>query len=178
MPNYGGRFPKASHTIYGRKKSSLNRKLTCQNRNWAFLVIIGLLKHHGCLNTLHQTLGMSFRTCWGRVEVFLVAGEQEIIHPKSFFFPVVSAATCTDHHLEVDQRTCWGRVEEFLVAGEQEIMHTKSFFFPVVSAATCTNHHLEVDQRLHSTYKFCSGRELVSTLLGLVSTHCPSTAQK
>ncbi|MQL70883.1 hypothetical protein Taro_003207 [Colocasia esculenta] len=28
------------------------------------------------------------------------------------------------------------------------------------------------------TYKFCSGRALVSTLLGLVSTHCPKTAQK
>ncbi|MQM12776.1 hypothetical protein Taro_045695 [Colocasia esculenta] len=36
--------------------------------------------------------------------MFLVAGEQEIIHTKPFFFPVVSAATCTDHHLEVDQR--------------------------------------------------------------------------
>ncbi|MQL96202.1 hypothetical protein Taro_028875 [Colocasia esculenta] len=51
------------HTLYGRKRSSLNRKLTCQNRNLAFLVIIGLLKHHGCLNTLNQTLGTSFRTC-------------------------------------------------------------------------------------------------------------------
>ncbi|MQM06273.1 hypothetical protein Taro_039093 [Colocasia esculenta] len=50
------------HTLYGRKKSSLSRKLTCQNRNLDFLVIIGLLKHHGCLNTLHQTLGTSFRT--------------------------------------------------------------------------------------------------------------------
>ncbi|MQL92838.1 hypothetical protein Taro_025476 [Colocasia esculenta] len=30
----------------------------------------------------------------------------------------------------------------------------------------------------HMTYKFCSGRALVSTLLGLVSTHCPKTAQK
>ncbi|MQL72638.1 hypothetical protein Taro_004983 [Colocasia esculenta] len=44
------------------------------------------------------------RTCWGHVEKFLVAAEQEIIHTKPFFFPVVSAATCTDHHLEVDQR--------------------------------------------------------------------------
>ncbi|MQM22716.1 hypothetical protein Taro_055772 [Colocasia esculenta] len=92
------------HTLFGRKKSSLNRKLTCQNRNLAFLVIIGLLKHHGCLNTLHQTLRTSFRTCWGRVEKFLVAGEQEIIHTKPFFFPVVSAATCTDHHLGVELR--------------------------------------------------------------------------
>ncbi|MQL68719.1 hypothetical protein Taro_001021 [Colocasia esculenta] len=30
---------------------------------------------------------MSFRTCWYRVEKFLVAGEREIIHTKSFFFP-------------------------------------------------------------------------------------------
>ncbi|MQL88562.1 hypothetical protein Taro_021117 [Colocasia esculenta] len=37
---------------------------------------------------------------------FLVAGEQEIIHNKLFFFPVVFTATCTDHHLEVDQRAC------------------------------------------------------------------------
>ncbi|MQL99936.1 hypothetical protein Taro_032667 [Colocasia esculenta] len=64
-------------------------------------------------------------------------------------------------------RTCWGRDKKFLVAGEQEIIHTKRFFFPVVSAATCTDHHLEVDQRA-----------LVSTLLALVSTHCPRTAQK
>ncbi|MQL69944.1 hypothetical protein Taro_002236 [Colocasia esculenta] len=48
--------------------------------------------------------GTSFRTCWGRVEKFLVAGEQEIIHTKPFFFPVVSAATYTDHHLGVELR--------------------------------------------------------------------------
>ncbi|MQL83922.1 hypothetical protein Taro_016419 [Colocasia esculenta] len=48
--------------------------------------------------------GTSFRTCWGRVEKFLVAGEQEIIHTKPFFFPVVSAATCTYHHLGVELR--------------------------------------------------------------------------
>ncbi|MQM20413.1 hypothetical protein Taro_053432 [Colocasia esculenta] len=60
-------------------------------------------KHHDYLNTLHQTLGTSFRTCWGRVEEFLVAGEQEIVHTKSFFFPFSSAATCTNHPLEVDQ---------------------------------------------------------------------------
>ncbi|MQL79836.1 hypothetical protein Taro_012268 [Colocasia esculenta] len=61
VPNYGGRFPKASHTLRGEEILK-NKKLTCQNRNWAFLVIVGLLKHHGCLNTLHQTLGTSFRT--------------------------------------------------------------------------------------------------------------------
>ncbi|MQL78990.1 hypothetical protein Taro_011430 [Colocasia esculenta] len=64
-------------------------------------------------------------------------------------------------------RTCWGRAEKFLVAGEQEIIHTKPFLFPVESAATCTDGRLEVDQRA-----------LVSTLLGLVSTHCPKPAQK
>ncbi|MQL71257.1 hypothetical protein Taro_003598 [Colocasia esculenta] len=45
-----------------------------------------------------------FRTCWGHVEEFLVAGEQEIVHTKPFFFPFSSAATCTNHPLEVDQR--------------------------------------------------------------------------
>ncbi|MQL70431.1 hypothetical protein Taro_002729, partial [Colocasia esculenta] len=60
-----------------------------------------------------------------------------------------------------------GRVEEFLATGEAGDPHTKPFFFPVVSAATCTDHHLEVDQRV-----------LVSTLLELVSTHCPKSAQK
>ncbi|MQL99960.1 hypothetical protein Taro_032691 [Colocasia esculenta] len=60
-----------------------------------------------------------------------------------------------------------GRVEEFLAAGEAGDPYTKPFFFPVVSAATCADHYLEVDQRA-----------LVSTLLGLVSTHCPKTAQK
>ncbi|MQL78011.1 hypothetical protein Taro_010424 [Colocasia esculenta] len=35
--------------------------------------------------------------------VFLAAGEQEIAHTKPFFFPVASAVTCTDNHLEVDQ---------------------------------------------------------------------------
>ncbi|MQM16921.1 hypothetical protein Taro_049884 [Colocasia esculenta] len=61
-------------------------------------------KHHGCLNTLHQTLGDEFTSCWGRVEKFLAAGEQEIIHTKPFFFPFSSVATCTNRPLEVDQR--------------------------------------------------------------------------
>ncbi|MQL84535.1 hypothetical protein Taro_017043 [Colocasia esculenta] len=42
----------------------------------------------------------------GRVEEFLAAGEAGDPHTKSFFFLVVSVATCTNHHLEVDQR--WG----------------------------------------------------------------------
>ncbi|MQM06781.1 hypothetical protein Taro_039610 [Colocasia esculenta] len=62
------------------------------------------LKHHGYLNTLHPSPRDEFRTCWGRVEDFLVAGEQEIVHIKPFFFPFSSAATCTNHPLEVDQR--------------------------------------------------------------------------
>ncbi|MQM05621.1 hypothetical protein Taro_038432 [Colocasia esculenta] len=35
---------------------------------------------------------------------FLAAGEQEIAHTKSFFFPFSSAATCINCPLEVDQR--------------------------------------------------------------------------
>ncbi|MQM21027.1 hypothetical protein Taro_054057 [Colocasia esculenta] len=60
-------------------------------------------KTHRCLNTLHKTLGDEFISCWGRVEEFLVAGEQEIAHTKPFFFPFSSAATCTNHPLEVNQ---------------------------------------------------------------------------
>ncbi|MQM14137.1 hypothetical protein Taro_047066 [Colocasia esculenta] len=61
-------------------------------------------KHHGCLNTLHQTLGDEFTSCWGRVGEFLVAVEQEIVHTKLFFFPFSSVVTCTNHPLEVNQR--------------------------------------------------------------------------
>ncbi|MQL74990.1 hypothetical protein Taro_007360 [Colocasia esculenta] len=61
-------------------------------------------KTHRCLNTLHQTLGDEFTSCWGRVKEFLAAGEQEIVHTKPFFFPFSSAATCTNRPLEVDQR--------------------------------------------------------------------------
>ncbi|MQL99736.1 hypothetical protein Taro_032463 [Colocasia esculenta] len=61
-------------------------------------------KHLGCLNTLHPNPRDEFRTCWGHVEELLVAEELWNDHKKLFFFPVVSAATCTDHHLEVDQR--------------------------------------------------------------------------
>ncbi|MQM18121.1 hypothetical protein Taro_051109 [Colocasia esculenta] len=62
-------------------------------------------KYLGCLNTLHQTLGDEFTSCWGRVGKFLAAGEQEIVHTKPFFFPFSSAATCTNRPLEVDQRS-------------------------------------------------------------------------
>ncbi|MQL95245.1 hypothetical protein Taro_027909, partial [Colocasia esculenta] len=63
----------------------------------------GTPKYHGCLNTLHQSLGDEFTSYWGRVEEFLVAGEQKIVHTKPFFFPFSSAATCTNCSLEVDQ---------------------------------------------------------------------------
>ncbi|MQL81704.1 hypothetical protein Taro_014159, partial [Colocasia esculenta] len=46
---------------------------------------------------------------------FMEAGEQEIVHTKPFFFPVASAATCTDSHLEVDQRTTLCQNREGLV---------------------------------------------------------------
>ncbi|MQM21021.1 hypothetical protein Taro_054052 [Colocasia esculenta] len=62
-------------------------------------------KHHGYLNTLHQTLGTSFRTCWGRVVEFLVARELWIDHKKLIFFPFSSAATCTNHLLGVELST-------------------------------------------------------------------------
>ncbi|MQL75799.1 hypothetical protein Taro_008179 [Colocasia esculenta] len=45
-----------------------------------------------------------FRTFWGRVEELLVAEELWNDHKKLIFFPIASAATCTDSHLEVDQR--------------------------------------------------------------------------
>ncbi|MQM10836.1 hypothetical protein Taro_043734 [Colocasia esculenta] len=60
-------------------------------------------KHHRCLNTLHQTLADKFTSCWGRVEAFLAAGEQEIVNTKPFFFPFSSTATCTNRPLEVNQ---------------------------------------------------------------------------
>ncbi|MQL75929.1 hypothetical protein Taro_008303 [Colocasia esculenta] len=90
------------HTLQWRKKSSkletnlskLQLSFPCHNRT---------PKHYGFLNTLHQTLGDDFTSCWGHVEEFLAAGEQEIAHTKPFFFLVASAATCTDSHLEVDQ---------------------------------------------------------------------------
>ncbi|MQM17374.1 hypothetical protein Taro_050345 [Colocasia esculenta] len=72
-------------------------------------------KHHGCLNTLQQTLGDEFTSCWGRVEKFLAAGEQEIVHTKAFFSPFSSTATCTNRPLEVDQRTTLHQNRESLV---------------------------------------------------------------
>ncbi|MQM11222.1 hypothetical protein Taro_044127 [Colocasia esculenta] len=109
-------------------------------------------KTHRCLNILHPNPRDEFRTCWGRVEELLVAEELWNDHKKLIFFPVASAMTCTDSHLEVDQRdefrTCWGHAEELLVAEELWNDHKKLIFFLVASAATCIDSHLEVDQRL------------------------------
>ncbi|MQL75085.1 hypothetical protein Taro_007435 [Colocasia esculenta] len=41
---------------------------------------------------------------FGRVEELLVAEELWNDHKNPFFFPFSSAATCTNHSLEVDQR--------------------------------------------------------------------------
>ncbi|MQL72344.1 hypothetical protein Taro_004689 [Colocasia esculenta] len=61
-------------------------------------------KTHRCLNTLHLNPRDEFRTCWGRVEELLVAGELWINHKKLIFFPCSSATTCTNRPLKVDQR--------------------------------------------------------------------------
>ncbi|MQL82571.1 hypothetical protein Taro_015046, partial [Colocasia esculenta] len=61
-------------------------------------------KTHRCLNTLHPDPRDEFRTCWGRVEELLVAGELWNIHKKLIFFPRSFAMTCTNCPLEVDQR--------------------------------------------------------------------------
>ncbi|MQL71604.1 hypothetical protein Taro_003905, partial [Colocasia esculenta] len=61
-------------------------------------------KTHRCLNTLHTNPRDEFRTCWGRVEELLVAGELWINHNKLIFFPRSSATTCTNHLLEADER--------------------------------------------------------------------------
>ncbi|MQL82037.1 hypothetical protein Taro_014493 [Colocasia esculenta] len=45
------------------------------------------------------------RISQGRVEELLVAEELWNAHTKPFFFPFLSAATCTNHPLEVDQST-------------------------------------------------------------------------
>ncbi|MQM10277.1 hypothetical protein Taro_043170 [Colocasia esculenta] len=60
-------------------------------------------KTHRCLNSLHPNPRDEFRTCWGRVEELLVAGELWIIHKKLIFFPRSSATTCTNRPLKVDQ---------------------------------------------------------------------------
>ncbi|MQL68056.1 hypothetical protein Taro_000300 [Colocasia esculenta] len=53
------------------------------------------------VSTLHKLVS----THWPKTaqKEFLAAGGAGDPHTKLFFFPVVSAATCTDSHLEVDQ---------------------------------------------------------------------------
>ncbi|MQM09179.1 hypothetical protein Taro_042045 [Colocasia esculenta] len=80
----------------------------CGLQEWCWLVStvswLVLVERQLDLSSVAARLrGTSFRTCWGCVEKFLVAGEKEIIHTKPFFFPVMSAAICTDHLLEVNQ---------------------------------------------------------------------------
>ncbi|MQL81597.1 hypothetical protein Taro_014061 [Colocasia esculenta] len=47
----------------------------------------------------------SWQPKFGRVEELLVAEELWNDHKKLFFFPFSSAATCTNHSLEVDEST-------------------------------------------------------------------------
>ncbi|MQM23266.1 hypothetical protein Taro_056329 [Colocasia esculenta] len=90
------------HTLKGRKKSSkIGTNMPIPKPS--FPSYNRTPKHHGYLNTLHPNPRDEFRTCWGRVEEFLVAGEQEIVHTKPFFYPFSSVATYTNHPLEVDQ---------------------------------------------------------------------------
>ncbi|MQL85054.1 hypothetical protein Taro_017568 [Colocasia esculenta] len=49
-----------------------------------------------------------FRTCWGRVEELLGAGELWNDHKKLIFFPRSSVATCTNHLLGVELRFLTG----------------------------------------------------------------------
>ncbi|MQL70908.1 hypothetical protein Taro_003225 [Colocasia esculenta] len=57
------------------------------------------------LNVLSKSHQLeSYKRCnRGRVEELLVAEELWNDHKKPFFFPFSSAATCTNHPLEVDQ---------------------------------------------------------------------------
>ncbi|MQL79176.1 hypothetical protein Taro_011621, partial [Colocasia esculenta] len=50
------------------------------------------------------TLGAEADYAAADLEEFLVAGEQEIVHTKPFFFPFSSTGTCTNRPLQVDQR--------------------------------------------------------------------------
>ncbi|MQL87800.1 hypothetical protein Taro_020346 [Colocasia esculenta] len=61
-------------------------------------------KYLGCLNTLHPNPRDKLTTFWGSMEELMVAEELWNDHKKLIFFPIASAATCTDSHLEIDQR--------------------------------------------------------------------------
>ncbi|MQL97200.1 hypothetical protein Taro_029889 [Colocasia esculenta] len=88
-----------------------NRKLTYQIPQPFFPSYNRTPKHHGCLNTLHPNPRDEFRTCWGRVEELLVAGELWNDHEKAIFFPLSSAATCINHLLGVKLRFRHGPCE-------------------------------------------------------------------
>ncbi|MQM01894.1 hypothetical protein Taro_034648 [Colocasia esculenta] len=57
----------------------------------SFACCIMTSKSHRCLNTLHQTLGEEFTSCWGHVEELLAAGELWNNHNKLIFFHIASA---------------------------------------------------------------------------------------
>ncbi|MQM09431.1 hypothetical protein Taro_042303 [Colocasia esculenta] len=68
----------------------------------SFLAESSCTSESGCTDTRRSH---SCREASGRVEELLVAEELWNNHKKPFFFPFSSAATCTNHPLEVDQRT-------------------------------------------------------------------------
>ncbi|MQL89090.1 hypothetical protein Taro_021669, partial [Colocasia esculenta] len=83
---------------------------------------------------------------------FLATGEAGDPHNKPFFFPVVSAATCTNHHLDVDQR----------------LHMTYRFLFWKGTSVDTT--WASVDTLSQHSPEGVLGRSLVSTLPDLVST--------
>ncbi|MQL92605.1 hypothetical protein Taro_025227 [Colocasia esculenta] len=124
-------------------------------------------KHFGCLNTIHPNPRNEFRTCWGRVEELLVAEELWNDHKKLIFFPVASAATCTDSQLEVDQRRrpCErdgpiGRVPSLVATAHpscsERNKHTVAISLPDLTAPSRSS---------HSIVAFCS--RPVATLTGI-----------
>ncbi|MQL86503.1 hypothetical protein Taro_019038 [Colocasia esculenta] len=62
----------------------------------------GVVKRQGRVNAVTQ-VELPEGGMIGRVEELLVAEELRNDHKKPFFFPFSSAATCTNHSLEVDQ---------------------------------------------------------------------------
>ncbi|MQL74000.1 hypothetical protein Taro_006359 [Colocasia esculenta] len=72
-------------------------------RNLAGKFVISTMKAMHMVNKGCDT----FLASVGRVEELLVAEELWNDHKKPFFFPFSSAATCTNHPLQVDQRVVW-----------------------------------------------------------------------
>ncbi|MQL86497.1 hypothetical protein Taro_019039 [Colocasia esculenta] len=69
---------------------------------------------HGFLHSLPL---VTSHCSQGRVEELLVAEELWNDHKKLFFFPFSSAATCTNHPLEVDQSALsWTAIQEPVLA--------------------------------------------------------------